>query len=199
MLETRLLRRVIHYIWECYRARQEIKIRLTNHQGDELQVEEHVDELTVVVRYFARQPSGELVKQMEVRCYVLQHGEWIPIELYVAPGLYLVYATVQGERQPLNVLDAQSQVQAAGFCDQWALAILGSGFLAHAAKLHPLGKGAEVRPRWPQPTVPVPSLEQIEEWAWEDGGCEATDACWVEIDGVCPHGHPSWLLRLGLA
>lgn len=119
----------------------------------------------------------------------------------MAPCLYLVYATVQGEHQPLNVLDAQSQVQAAGFCDQWALAILGSGFLAHAAKLHPLGKRAEVRPRWPQPTVPVPSLEQIEEWAWEDGGCEAIDACWVEIDGVgvCPHGHPSWLLRLGLA
>lgn len=44
------------------------KIRLTNHQGDELQVEEHADELTVVVRYFARQPSGELVKLMEVRC-----------------------------------------------------------------------------------------------------------------------------------
>ncbi len=42
-----------------------------------------------------------------------------------------------------------------------------------------------------------PSLEQLEEWLSE-GGAEATDGCWVEPDGVCPHGHSSWLLRLGL-
>ena len=42
-----------------------------------------------------------------------------------------------------------------------------------------------------------PSIEQLEEWLAE-GGCEATDGCWVEPDGTCPHGRPSWLLRLGL-
>jgi hypothetical protein len=33
-----------------------------------------------------------------------------------------------------------------------------------------------------------------------EGGCEAacTDHYWVEPDGVCPHGHPSWLRKLGL-
>lgn len=30
------------------------------------------------------------------------------------------------------------------------------------------------------------------------GGCEATDGCWVEPDGVCEHGHPSWLVWLEL-
>ena len=37
--------------------------------------------------------------------------------------------------------------------------------------------------------------------AWEaEGGCEAAcpHHCWVEPDGTCPHGNPSWLLRLGL-
>jgi hypothetical protein len=37
--------------------------------------------------------------------------------------------------------------------------------------------------------------------AWEaEGGCEAAcpHGCWVEPDGVCIHGHPSWLLKLGL-
>jgi hypothetical protein len=29
------------------------------------------------------------------------------------------------------------------------------------------------------------------------GGCEALDGCWVEPDGTCPHGKPSWLLVLG--
>lgn len=54
------------------------------------------------------------------------------------------------------------------------------------------------RPQWPEPTTEAPSLETIEEWMWEDGGCEATDGCWIEVDGTCMHGHPSWLLRLGL-
>jgi hypothetical protein len=35
--------------------------------------------------------------------------------------------------------------------------------------------------------------------AWErEGGAEATDGCWVEPDGHCEHGKPSWLLKLGI-
>lgn len=49
------------------------------------------------------------------------------------------------------------------------------------------------------PLQDVPSLEQIEEWVREDGGCEATDGCRVEVDGTCPHGKRSWMLVLGLA
>jgi hypothetical protein len=36
--------------------------------------------------------------------------------------------------------------------------------------------------RWPAPTTEQPSLETIEEWMWEDGGCEATDGCCIEVD-----------------
>lgn len=46
-------------------------------------------------------------------------------------------------------------------------------------------------------TEPTPSMEQLEEWVY-DSVCEATDGCIVEPDGRCPHGHQSWLLRLGL-
>ena len=42
-----------------------------------------------------------------------------------------------------------------------------------------------------------PSVEQLEEWESE-GGCEATDGCWVEPDGTCEHGCKSWLLVMGL-
>lgn len=45
--------------------------------------------------------------------------------------------------------------------------------------------------------TPAPSLDTLMRWEAEDG-CEATDGCWVEPDGVCPHGHESWLLVLGL-
>lgn len=41
-----------------------------------------------------------------------------------------------------------------------------------------------------------PSAAQLAAWA-ADGGCEATDGCWVEPDGHCQHGRPSWLLVLG--
>lgn len=50
---------------------------------------------------------------------------------------------------------------------------------------------------WPEPTEEQPEMELLMEWA-EEGGCEATDGCWVETDGECKHGHPSWLSYLGM-
>ena len=43
----------------------------------------------------------------------------------------------------------------------------------------------------------VPSIDQLEDWMAE-GGCEATDGCWVEPDGKCPHGCLSWLIVMGM-
>jgi hypothetical protein len=42
-----------------------------------------------------------------------------------------------------------------------------------------------------------PSLQQLEEWLSESGA-EASDGCWVEPDGICPHGHQSWLRLVGM-
>ena len=42
-----------------------------------------------------------------------------------------------------------------------------------------------------------PSIEQLLAWE-QEGGCEALDGCWVEPDGTCPHGQPSWLRHLGM-
>ena len=42
----------------------------------------------------------------------------------------------------------------------------------------------------------VPSPDTLGDWVY-DGVAEATDGCRVELDGVCPHGCPSWLLLLG--
>ena len=43
----------------------------------------------------------------------------------------------------------------------------------------------------------IPSVEQLIEWEAE-GGCEATDGCWVEPDGTCEHGCKSWFIVLGV-
>jgi len=53
------------------------------------------------------------------------------------------------------------------------------------------------RQAWPTPTTDEPDLEDLMEQDGE-GGCDASDGCWVEPDGTCEHGHPSWMLRLGL-
>ena len=42
-----------------------------------------------------------------------------------------------------------------------------------------------------------PTMDELYEMA-SDGVAEATDGCTVEPDGICPHGHPSWLLRIGI-
>jgi hypothetical protein len=44
----------------------------------------------------------------------------------------------------------------------------------------------------------APPIQELLRQFEEDGSCEATDGCWVEPDGRCEHGKPSWLLALGL-
>ena len=114
MLETRLLRRVIHYIWECFRDRGEMKIRLRNDEQDELHVEEAAEQWLVFVRYFAKQEAGELVKQFEVTCFVNQWGEWIPLELQPEDGEKQTYAVVHAAAREVDLLDRKGQVEAAG-------------------------------------------------------------------------------------
>jgi len=53
------------------------------------------------------------------------------------------------------------------------------------------------RQQYPEPTTPTPTADELEEMVF-DSVVEATDGCTVEPDGTCPHGHPSWLIRMGL-
>jgi len=50
-----------------------------------------------------------------------------------------------------------------------------------------------------EPDLKLPDVETLIAREAE-GGCEAAcpHHCWVEPDGTCPHGNPSWLLKLGL-
>lgn len=49
--------------------------------------------------------------------------------------------------------------------------------------------------KWPTPTIEEPDMEELQEQEW-NGEVQATDGCIVEVDGECPHGHPSWLVYL---
>lgn len=51
---------------------------------------------------------------------------------------------------------------------------------------------------WPRPTTPQPDDDRLADFVM-DSVCEATDGCDnIEPDGWCEHGHPSWLIQLGL-
>lgn len=54
-------------------------------------------------------------------------------------------------------------------------------------------RAAELDEAW----AALPDDDTLEEWM-DEGGAEALDGCWVEPDGYCEHGSPSWLLHLGL-
>ena len=68
-------------------------------------------------------------------------------------------------------------------------------------------RDAGANPAWPDQETELlieadpepPDLQTLMTWESE-GGCEAAcpHRCWTDPDGVCPHGHPSWLLKLGL-
>lgn len=60
----------------------------------------------------------------------------------------------------------------------------------------PSESGAQ-RKGWPEPTDDPPTDDDLELMVY-DSIVEATDGCSVEPDGTCEHGHPSWLLRMGL-
>jgi hypothetical protein len=136
-METRLLKRVIHYIWECFQVQDEMKVRLRDVRGNELHVEESAAESRVTVRYFAKQPSDELVKQMEVVCFIMHYGQWVPIELYEG-GITKTFGTADAETGRIDVINKLGQAIAAGFCDAWALQLLEQGFLATQPNSYPL-------------------------------------------------------------
>ena len=53
---------------------------------------------------------------------------------------------------------------------------------------------------WPTPTDDEPTIDELESWMLDIEFPRATDGCEpMESDGVCQHGHPSWMIIFDLA
>jgi hypothetical protein len=50
---------------------------------------------------------------------------------------------------------------------------------------------------YPKPKRKEPSMKTMHRWD-RAGKAKSTDGCTVEPDGLCCHGHPSWLLVMGI-
>jgi hypothetical protein len=53
-------------------------------------------------------------------------------------------------------------------------------------------------PAWVREVKALPTIEELQEWNEECGGCETPTGHWVEPDGEGPDGAPSWLRCFGL-
>jgi hypothetical protein len=195
MEPTRHLARVVQQLRAVHHVTTSARFRLQLATGDVLQVEEHPVPRRVLLTYFTGDPAGAVAPDLELVCGLNAQGRWIPLEFMRRSTGRHLYGQLDGDGH-LRVTDIANQQALARYCDVWAFHLVDQGWLEATLVVEDLPSGASA-PRWPTPTTPEPGVETLEAWLWEDGGCEATDGCWVELDGRCPHGHPSWLLRLG--
>ena len=162
----------------------------------------HFDRLTIenigfqrisVAHYFER--NGDLVAEPDVVFFTGLDGKWIPIEITQSMTGWTAYVHFDDSGTQIERVNTRGQADLAAFTQQWAQNLIDQGWLEKGVK-HEREAEASILV-WPAATIPFPGEEALQEWMM-DGCCEATDGCIVENDGVCPHGHPSWLLALGL-
>jgi hypothetical protein len=136
--------------------------------------------------------------------YQMEFG-WIPIEITQSMTGNISYVVMTDDGNGIKRYDEKGQAGLAEFTEQWAQNILDQGWLENSVLRIvdtlvqlPAALESSTPGVWPEPTTDEPDRETLQEQVSNGGGCEATDGCWVEPDGVCVHGHPSWLLRLGI-
>ena len=140
--------------------------------------------------------NGDLVPDPSITFFVTGTGAWAPIGVEQAIGSRRSYVRMTDDATGIAADDADGQADLAEFAEIWAQNIEAQGWLEHATVKRAPASLARLRP---EPTTEQPDMDTLMEWAIFDGDCEATDGCCpIEPDGVCPHGHPSWLLRLGM-
>ena len=134
--------------------------------------------------YFEQQ--GGLIPDPEI-VFFTGYAEWVPTKVTQLIGGTRFYGVPTPDGESIVIADEHRQADLAEFAEMWAKNIEAQGWLERGIKWDPCDATQRQ----------TPDLGTL--MAWEaEGGCEAVDGCWVEPDGVCPHGCRSWLLELGL-
>lgn len=198
MMHSPALQHLLEQLLVRYRADpNERQLRLRLEGSDQLVIAEEQSAQRVRFGRYLSVGGRVPLKDLEILFFVSEDGHWIPYELYRDVAGQRVYGQVDTARRRLTIVDPPNQRALRDYCDIWAFRLRDQGWLQRATALDAHGLVLEGPFLWPEPTVPEPDEGQVEEWMFDDI-CEATDGCFTEPDGVCPHGHPSWLLRLGL-
>ena len=140
---------------------------------------------------------GPPIKKLEIVFFIDEQGHLIPYQFYRPPTDNQICGVIDTRSFKFVVDNRAYQRALANHCDLWAARLHNQGWLERGTRFDPTELEFESEFSWPTPTVEEPDDDQIEAWLMDDIA-EATDGCQVELDGTCPHGHPSWLRRLGL-
>jgi len=168
-------------------AAEAARLRLDMPSFDRLVIEKVGKHLVSVAHYFEQE--GDLIADPEIVFFTGYEG-WVPIEVTQVIGGTRGYAGLTPDGQDIAWFNPDPQADLADFAGTWADNIKAQGWLENGVKwTAPIDLG-ELKP---------PAMEMLAAWL-DEGGCEAAcvHGCWVEPDGHCPHGKPSWLLKLGL-
>lgn len=170
-----------------------LELRMDGHGV--LIIEEKIKHRQMRVCYWLFDDGHRPVPEPELQFYIDAGGGWIPYEIHRHTAGHYAAGDLDPVSGQLKVTDVQHQAALACFADFWAEILRAQGWLGGANKCitqpqADSGRKAHQRQR--------PDVETLWDWVDEYGGCEATDGCWVEVDGTCQHGHKSWLLELGL-
>lgn len=199
MKHAEFMDQLVHDLIEHYEADVRpsglIYLELGMKDHGTLIIEEKIKHREMRVCYFLFDGEGNPVPEPELWFYIDVSGAWIPYEINRHTAGHHVFADLEMETGKLLVTDPYNQAALAAFADFWAEILRAQGWIESAYK-HVDGSSpkAEALIAWEE----QPDWETLTAWMVEENGCEATDGCWVEHDGMCPHGHRSWLLELGL-
>jgi hypothetical protein len=160
-----------------------------------LLIEETIKHRQRRVCYWLFDGEGNPVPEPEVLVYIDADSSWIPYEIHRHTAGHHTFADLDRASGELLVTDPKNQAALAWFTDWWAEILRAQGWVGGANKCITQPQAwldDEAEPE------PPPTAEDLWDWLDEYGLCTATDGCWVAADGVCEHGHRSWLLELGL-
>jgi len=181
------LQAVITDLLKRHQATERLELTL---DGQTLLVEP-IKSRVMRLAYYVQTDDGYVVLERDVLFFLDAEGRWIPYKTrYLTTR---TYALVDTAGEQLCLADPDNQAARAVYCDNWSVHLRDEGWLSERVTcVDPLNQ----RTNWPAPIVEEPDMETLQEWM-NEGVCEATDGCVVETDGICSHGHPSWLLKLG--
>jgi hypothetical protein len=176
---------------------EELQLQLLLADTEVLVISQSTDRRQVRLNRLVVMYKRPPVKDLEIAFFVDDEGHWIPYLYYRPPTDHQVCGVIDTRYSKLVIDNPSYQRALASQCDLWATRLRNQGWLEQGTMFSTAGMASDGLLLWPVPTVEEPDEDQLEAWMIDDV-CEATDGCIVEPDGMCPHGHPSWLLRLGL-
>jgi hypothetical protein len=191
--------RLVHDLFEHYGAEvlpsglRYLELRMDGYGV--LIVEEKIKNKQMCVCYWLYDAQGHPVPEPEVVFHIDAADHWIPYEIRRHTAGNYSFADLELGSGELLSTDPRHQAALAAFADSWADILRAQGWVGGADKVITQPQA------WPEEEDAPPQAPDAETlWNWVDeyGKCQATDSCWVEPDGTCEHGHPSWLVALGL-